>query len=413
MLLVRYHQQPIGWVWITDLQHPVVSPTQLRQAIKKQLGWDLTRLVLGRQLKTQPIEPPTQMPISVIVYLPAHTDQADGCLQALSQLDYPEYEIVAISNDPDFGRKAALPSRRPVRCIFEEQPGLNRARNRGVVEACYGLIAFIDAAARPDRYWLAAIARAFNAPEVMAVTGLVAPAELETKAQIIFECDYGGLGRGFTRRTIRRDGITAMDRKETAKEQRAWLWRSSMAPAELLSAHHFGVGHNMAFRRDLFMKIGLFDVPAGDDLSNENYSDIEMFHRLVIQGYVLVYEPAVLIWQTHPPAEAELRKLAYNRGQAFGAYLLSCVYNRTFGWSSILEFAVCTYFYKELLSRLYRPGNCPRRLLLLELAGVLLSPLSYFTARLHTPGNRLLNKTNDASVLDSVGPTSEERLNTL
>ena len=36
-------------------------------------------------------------------------------------------------------------------------------------------------------------------PEVMAVSGLVVPAELETEAQVLFEKN-GGFGRGFRRR---------------------------------------------------------------------------------------------------------------------------------------------------------------------------------------------------------------------
>jgi glycosyltransferase involved in cell wall biosynthesis len=130
-----------------------------------------------------------------------------------------------------------------VRYVREERPGLDWARNHGIAEARYDITAFTDDDARPDRGWLRAIAHAFAEPEVMAVTGLVAPAELETKAQIHFEHGYG-MSRKLQRRIIRRDALKN---------------------CKLLQAGDFGSGANMAFRRNLFAAIGPCDVALGVD----------------------------------------------------------------------------------------------------------------------------------------------------
>ncbi|HSF29349.1 MAG TPA: hypothetical protein VLK82_02600 [Candidatus Tectomicrobia bacterium] len=59
-------------------------------------------------------------------------------------------------------------------------------------ELCLGSSsAFANDNARPDCCWLRAIAHAVAEPEAMAVTHLVAQAELEIMAQIHFEYGYG------------------------------------------------------------------------------------------------------------------------------------------------------------------------------------------------------------------------------
>lgn len=359
-ILVRYHERPVGWTYIHPLRKPVVSAELLRETIAEQLGWELVQAVHGRQLSSQATGSTPLPPISVVVCTRDRADHLKRCLDVLLALDYPDYEIIVVDNGSRSDDTARLIAQLPVRYVLEKRPGLNWARNRGIAEARHNIIAFTDGDARPDHSWLQAISCAFAEPEVMAVTGLVAPSELETRAQIHFEFDYGGMGRGLRRRIIRRDALT---------------------DGELLWASVFGVGINMAFRRDLFAAIGSFDVALDVDTPSAGGGDIEMFHRLVARGYNLVYEPAALVWHTHPRNAAALRQLLYNSGRGFGAYLLTCARNRTISRFSILRFAVRQWLGWDLLRRLYRPGKLPRHLVALEMAGALLSLLAYKAAR--------------------------------
>ena len=95
-----------------------------------------------------------------------------------------------------------------------------------------------------DPGWIKALAALFaEHSEVMLVTGLVVPYELETEAQVLFE-QYGGFGRGFERKWVRVD-------------------RERDGPFKYYATGQFGTGANMAYRRCVFEQIGDFD-PALD-----------------------------------------------------------------------------------------------------------------------------------------------------
>jgi glycosyltransferase involved in cell wall biosynthesis len=358
-ILMRYRGRPVGWACLT-VRQAVVSAEQVREAIVEQLGWEIVPHVLGGAIVPQAAGNTPLPPVSVVVCTRDRADQLERCLQALLALDYPHYEIIVVDNAPHSDKTSQLTARLPVRYVHEGRPGLDWARNRGITEAHHDIVAFTDDDVRPDRLWLRAIVRALEEPEVMAVTGLVAPAELETTAQMRFELAYGGMGRGFRRRTIRRD----------KRRTRDLLWASN-----------FGVGANMAFRRGLFADIGAFDVALDVGTPSGGGGDNEIFHRLVARGHTLVYEPAALVWHTHRRDAASLRQLVYNNGRSFGAYLLTCARNRTASRWVILRFAIRHWLGWWLLRRLRRPGKFPRHLVAIELAGALLSPLAYRAAQ--------------------------------
>src|SRR4029077_1964328 len=117
-----------------------------------------------------------------------------------------------------------------VRYVREPRPGLDWARSRAIAEARGDIIHYTGDAAVVDRGWARALAAVFvEAPEVMAVTGLVVPYELETEAQWLFE-EYGGFGRGFERRWCRVSRRTG-----------------ERAAREYGGLGQFGTGANMAF----------------------------------------------------------------------------------------------------------------------------------------------------------------------
>jgi glycosyltransferase involved in cell wall biosynthesis len=82
--------------------------------------------------------------------------------------------------------------------LLRERPGLDFARNAGAGAANGEIVAYTDDDVQLHPRWLDRLVSAFDTPEVMAVTGLVLPAELETEAQLHFET-YWGFGRGYRR----------------------------------------------------------------------------------------------------------------------------------------------------------------------------------------------------------------------
>ncbi|HJU04287.1 MAG TPA: glycosyltransferase [Nitrospiraceae bacterium] len=360
-VLARYRGHPLGWITVPNTRiEPVVSADRVRQAMSDQVVWSLGRHVLKSSAGTPSAGATFSSPMSVVVCTRDRSDLLAGCLHALLALDYPKYEIIVVDNAPSSDETARLVASFPVRYVRENRPGLDWARNRGILEARHEIVAFTDDDARADPRWLQGFADAFAIPDVTAVTGLVAPAELETPAQQLFEFTYGGMGKGMQRRIVRTQSVSEKD---------------------LFWAHVFGVGANMAFRRSVFADIGAFDVALDVGTPSGSGGDLEMFHRLVAKGYTLVYEPSALVWHIHRRSSAVLRSQLYDNGRGFGSYLLTCWRNRTVSRSALLQFVVWDWLGWWLCRRVLRPRGLPRRLVLAELVGALLSPFAYRAAQ--------------------------------
>jgi len=259
--LIRLHGEPLGTIRL-----PVIGgrcrAVDVRTEALKNLGWEVIRHLMSDRiaagvppdgwsvldLPRVDHEPPVRARPSVTVAVCTRDRPADvaTCLQSLRRLEPKPLEVLVIDNAPrSDATERMLREQFPwVRYIKEPRPGLDWARNRAVIEADGDVIAFTDDDCVADPSWVGAIATAFATdPNVMAVTGLVEPFELETEAQQIFE-RTGGFGRGYQRQWY------SVDR------QRGLPW-------EYCGAGRFGTGANMAYRRKVFEAVGLFD-PALD-----------------------------------------------------------------------------------------------------------------------------------------------------
>lgn len=226
------------------------------------------------------------------------------CLHAISQLDYPNLDILVVDNaSKTEATKALIEAHYPdVRYVKEPRPGLDWARNRAILEAKGEIIAYTDDDVVVDPQWAKAIAQAFiENPEAMAVTGLVAPYELETEAQVLFE-EYGGFGRGF-------------------EQKRYQLAPGQSLPWQWLGAGQFGTGANMAYRRSVFEEIGYFDPALDVGTSTNGGGDLEMFIRVLQAEYVLVYEPSALIYHRHRREYAQLRRQLSFNGSLYALWI--------------------------------------------------------------------------------------------
>jgi len=369
-ILVRYRGVPIKWVEMYNNPWLAIIPAeQVRVAIFEQIGKELTKVILTEKLDLKPKPNDLLPPISVVICTRDRTDLLKGALEAILALDYPDREIIVIDNAPSNNSTAELVARLPVRYVKEERPGLDWARNRGIAEASHEIIAFTDDDVRPDRGWLRGMAAGFVDPTIMAVSGLVAPAELETEAQIQYEFGYGGMLQYL--HCFKVDG-------------------SNLTAQKLLWASAYGVGANMAFRRQVFEDVGNFDPALDVGTPTRGAGDIEMFHRILAKGYSTFYEPTAFVWHVHRRSGEALSRQLRDNGRGFGAYLLTCDRNRTVSRGAILHFAVFNWLNWWLLRRLRQPGWFPRKLVVSELLGALQSPFAYREAQLQAQRLALL-----------------------
>jgi len=312
---------------ITNTYTHTILARLIRDAIEQPVQpepWRVRSL-----LKTvQRAEPHAELPaMSVVVCTRDRPADLAICLDALSSMKYAgEIECIVVDNAPTTDAVAALVRDRypDVRYVREDRPGLDWARNRGIVEASHDVIAFTDDDAIVASDWATQIGRRFaEDAQAMAVTGLVVPHELETEAQAMFEM-YGGFARGYDRQWVRATG---------AQDERG--------RARYYGTGQFGTGANMAFRRELFTRIGGFDPALDVGTVTNGGGDLEIFFRLLHAGYTLVFEPGALVRHRHRSNPKDLKRQIEGWGTGFMAYIArSCAaypetrgaFARLIGW---------------------------------------------------------------------------------
>jgi glycosyltransferase involved in cell wall biosynthesis len=240
-------------------------------------------------------------------------DRPEGVTKLLERLVRQAYPIrvVVVDNAPSDDRTEravqAFASRLDVTYVVEPRPGLSWARNRSIAVSDTDVIAWVDDDEECDKWWAAEIARAFvEVPTAQAVSGAVLPAEIETPAQARFE-DYGGhtKGRGLT---------PAVFGPATRREQ-----------SPLYPLPPFGVGGNMAFRREALDAIGNFDCALGAGTVTHGAEDTAAFSQVLWIGGTVVYQPNAMVRHSHRRTDESLRAMFEGYGCGLGAFYMSMV----------------------------------------------------------------------------------------
>ena len=382
-VLVRLHRCPIGMLKLG--RTPGLTASELGRRIADECAWPIAHhlAVDGLRGATNVDEfmrlsracPRGAAPRATVTVAVCTRNRAAGladCLDALMALDYPAplVERLVIDNAPSDESTANVVARYPgVRYIREPRPGLDWARNRAIREARHDIVAFIDDDVIVDDQWVRALARTFEEErDALCVTGLVVPDALDSPAQVLFE-QYGGFGRGFSRA----------------------VYRVDVEAGERTAPHHggtgkFGTGANMAFRRETFSRIGLFDPALDVGTPANGGGDLEMFFRVLKEGGTLVYEPCAVVRHRHCHDYDALKTKIRNNGIGFYAYLVRAAQAYPDERGAILRLGVWWMWWwnvRRLLRALVRPAAFPRDLILAELRGSIAGLRRYAAARRH------------------------------
>ena len=234
----------------------------------------------------------TNQSVSVVICTRDRTQQLAECLFSLQNLPQPPEEIVVVDNAPSSDATRDLVKQMPaIKYILEPKPGLDVARNAGIANSSGDIIAFTDDDVKIHPQWLSKLRLNFQDPEVMAMTGLVLPAELETESQLIFET-FWSFNRGYLPVIYDRNYF------ERFKPFGVPVW-------------NIGAGANMAFRREAFAKIGYFDERL--DMGAAGCSgDSEIWYRVLAEGWICRYDPTAIVYHYHRQDIDSLKKQIYN-----------------------------------------------------------------------------------------------------
>ena len=280
-------------------RHLVVAPSnpmpadQLLASLIGLFAEDLAELRATELLTPPPLDDSPRFSGTVVVCTRNRQTSLRRCLESLSSVAYTPIDVIVVDNGDGLDGTRELVQHLGYRWVHEPAPGLDRARNRGLLEATGDVVLFADddVAVRPD--WAVNLLRCFDDPVVGAAGGLVLPADLTSAEQRTLELHYG-FGRGFRRRVL--DG--ALHPPTTGGSQ--------------------GAGASMAVRRALMINLGGFPEELDAGMPTRSGGDTYAFYRILREGYRAVYEPRAMSLHWHRDGATELARTV--SGYSTGTY---------------------------------------------------------------------------------------------
>lgn len=279
LVLVTDNEKPVGLVRFPRPANGVLSADDIRRTVAGTEPVERTSPGTGHGIQ----------PVSIVIPTHERPEDLARCLDSLSCVEDSLNEVIVVDSGPTTNRTAAVAARYGVRHVVERLPGLNRARNAGVAAAIHDIVAFVDDDVVVSREWLAAIRACFVDPAVGCATGLVLPLELETAGQEEYE-------------------LYSQPRRDL---QRHVYSRSVLRPS---AAGLVGMGANMAFRRDLLLQLGEFDLRLGPVACTRAGDETDMFARVLDSGRLIVYAPDAYVWHRHRRTVREVRSCVFGYG---------------------------------------------------------------------------------------------------
>jgi GT2 family glycosyltransferase len=348
---------PVGQVYVPGVGVGAEVTALARNAVDGEV---LARAEAGlhREARGQVV---SALRASVVICSKDRSAHLRRCLSSLTKQSRLPDEIIVVDNASSDDCTRQVAAKADVRYLREDRRGLDIARNTGALAAIGDIITFTDDDVTLHPRWLERIVCAFDDAAVMAVTGLVLPAELDTEAQQYFERHWG-FGRGY-RRIDFAEQFFAVDRTHGCP-----VWE-------------IGAGASMGFRREVFERIGLFDerLDAG---AAGCAGDSEFWHRVLAAGWCCRYEPSAVCYHYHRRDDADLARqiFAYMRGHAAA---LMVQFERTRNWGNLRRVIVQTpaWYIRRLARRTVKGPAEGDRFLGTEIAGYLSGIIFYLSTR--------------------------------
>ncbi|GID31284.1 glycosyltransferase [Paractinoplanes brasiliensis] len=382
-LLVRLFSEPLGAL-LLDIPAAGLHPADLAQAVEAELG-EAVRLRLGDgPVPLHGVNPASEPEflaerravlttaphITVVVCTREHPVELAKCLDSLLAQEYPAFRVLVVDNAPVTDATAqvvrAAAARGRVDYMVEPKGGLSFARNAAVKAAPGEILAWLDDDEEADPHWLAEVARALHEhPEADVISGVIVPAELETKAQIWFE-QFGGHSKG---RGFKPDVFGPHTRH---------------IQSPLYPLPPFGTGANMTFRPGVIERIGLFDTALGAGTPAMGSEDTLAFTQVLLTGGTIVYQPSAITRHYHRRDLEGLRKQMVGYGTGLVAAYTSLLVSRPgliFPLMRLAPSALKDMTGKDTARTATIREDFPQELLSANRRGMLAGPRAYFTSR--------------------------------
>jgi len=279
-----------------------------------------------------------QLPLVTII-IPTYHDweRLYICLEALKNQTYPAglFEVIVINNDPNDLMPAQYKLQENFRLLSEGKPGSYAARNKGILEATGEILGFTDSDCVPHADWIENAVKKFSNDNVDRVAGNI---------ELIY--------KDHTKRTWVElyESIYEFDQKR------------------IVSVHKASVTANLFVRKELFQKVGLFDLTK---MSGEDFG---WNRRANLHNFNIIYGEDVKI--SHP-SRSTFSEFVSKKRREFGGKKTA----RSKGFKQLVKnvFYLPFLFYTIVLRKNYNLFFRERRLSLIDKAKVtVVNIYSYF-----------------------------------
>ncbi|MEE9115579.1 MAG: glycosyltransferase, partial [Thermoplasmata archaeon] len=205
------------------------------------------------------------------------------CINSLTRQSFEDLEIICVSTVEELPEEV----RKNSEVIVEKRKGVSLAKNVGIMRANHELIALTDDDCVCDPDWMKNLVLEFDDEAVGCVTGGTYP----TREGIWYPATNW-----------------KPDRRVFAKDQR------------FVPPWSMGAGNNLCLRKKAIVDVGLFDEELGPGTRYRSAEDIDVFHRMTVSGYCVVYTPKATV--RHEPLDTydQVRKMMSGYRVGIGAF---------------------------------------------------------------------------------------------
>lgn len=313
--------------------------------------------------------------VSVVVCTLGRQPRLTATVAAVLTQTHPNIDLVVVDNDPASGRTPALLAGiddRRLRIVTEPVRGLSAARNAGLSAAQGALIAYTDDDAVPTPDWIATLVdtlRLDGAEVVTCVTGRVLAAATTTAEEAWFE-ELGIFDKGEVR--------TVWSLRDRTPASLGVPGRHT--PFFPYTAGEMGSGNNMIFRTEALRSLGGFDEALGAGMPTKGGEDLDAFRRVILAGQVLVYAPDAVVLHHHRETYEALRSQMFGYGTGMAASLAKVVFHGgrpAVTLLRVLPRGIWVLLAPSSSKNVKNPADTSRSLIIAELLGYLMGPVSY------------------------------------
>jgi O-antigen biosynthesis protein len=218
--------------------------------------------------------------ISIIIPVFNSAKTIRQCLDALSSLDYPSYEIIVVDDGSTDATAKICLLYPQILLIRIPNGGPSKARNLGVQKATGEIVAFTDGDCIVDRKWLLELRKGFSEEHIAGVGGnQVSPPDETTFGKYVQDTFFA---LGFA--------------------------TSYMKTPKKMSSTYHNPSCNSAYRKKVFLDIGGFDESLWPG------EDVDLDNRITQLNFRLIRTPKAIVKHYRPQSLSDLSKMMQRYG---------------------------------------------------------------------------------------------------